>query len=421
MSTTYNVYRGVTKIASGLTSPAYVDTGLTDGTTYSYQVSAVINGVEGPKSSAISATPTAVGAPGITPPPPGSPPPPGPPPFPPPTGRPFAPPVTSGTVYVPSTIDHTGATDVSAALNAFIAGVPNGRIINFPADPSYIYQLSQGIHIGDRNNLILNGGGVTLKTSAGASGSSTHDSLLYTGCTYGGSGSHPCTDIVLHDFNLVGNSPTPGVYIPGTEAAMNLLLTNTTRIEVYNITGQGAYGDFVCWGGLSAAVTDGWLHNCHAINAGRIGNTIITGTRIITELSAFDVCGYLTCDFEPDVIAEAITNCYFRNNTAQRYNPADQFFSLEGSHTGAPINGVFITGNTISGGSLQTNCDNGNTSRMLNVTFSGNTSTGGSVGGPVLTFAHIDGLTVQHNTQPLSGGSLVSTTDCTSAVIAPNP
>jgi hypothetical protein len=417
MSTTYNVYRNGSKIASGLTSTSYVDTGLTDGTLYTYAVSQTVNGIEGVLSAAIGATPVAVGAPGVTPPPSPAPPPnppPGPPPFPPPPGRPFAPPVTTGTVYVPLSIDHTGATDVSAALNTFIAAQANGLIIAFPPNPAYIYQLSQGIQLGGRNNLVLSGGGVTLKVSAGASGSDQLCSPFVVGHTYGGSwGTN--SDIVIHDFVVTGNSPTPGVYIPGTEGQSSLILVGTTRVEVYNITGSAAYGDGIFW----EAVTDGWAHNCHFPTSGRNGVSIISGTRIINELSAFDVSGYVTCDFEPDNNTEAITNGYFRNNSAGTWG--QEFFALEGSHTGAPINGVFVTGNTISGGSLKAVCDNGNTSRMLNVTFSGNTSTAASVAGPVLTFAHIDGLTVQHNTQGLSSGSLVSDTDCTSAVITPNP
>jgi hypothetical protein len=60
MTTTYNVYRNGTLRTSGLTSPTYVDTGLTDGTTYTYAVSATVNGIEGPKSSPVLATPTAI-------------------------------------------------------------------------------------------------------------------------------------------------------------------------------------------------------------------------------------------------------------------------------------------------------------------------------------------------------------------------
>ena len=72
----YNVYRGTaaggegaTPIATGLASPAYTDTGLTDGTTYYYKVAAVNSGGTSGMSNEASATPqlTAPGAPtGLT-------------------------------------------------------------------------------------------------------------------------------------------------------------------------------------------------------------------------------------------------------------------------------------------------------------------------------------------------------------------
>jgi hypothetical protein len=39
----------------------------------------------------------------------------------------------------------------------------------------------------------------------------------------------------------------------------------------------------------------------------------------------------------------------------------------------------------------------------------------------VLNFAHVDGLTITGNTQPLSSGSLASIADCTNVVSSPNP
>lgn len=58
---TYNVYRNNTVVASGITETSYHDTGLTGGTTYSYAVTAVIDGVESPKSETLELTTTASG------------------------------------------------------------------------------------------------------------------------------------------------------------------------------------------------------------------------------------------------------------------------------------------------------------------------------------------------------------------------
>ncbi|OCT15518.1 hypothetical protein A8709_15700 [Paenibacillus pectinilyticus] len=57
----YNVYRNNVKLNSTpLTSPSYVDTGLTNGTTYAYQISAVnTSSLESSKSTAVNATPSA--------------------------------------------------------------------------------------------------------------------------------------------------------------------------------------------------------------------------------------------------------------------------------------------------------------------------------------------------------------------------
>jgi fibronectin type 3 domain-containing protein len=63
-ATSYNVYRGTSPggelaapLASGVTARSFTDTGLTNGTTYYYQVSAVSSFGEGGKSAEVSATP----------------------------------------------------------------------------------------------------------------------------------------------------------------------------------------------------------------------------------------------------------------------------------------------------------------------------------------------------------------------------
>jgi fibronectin type 3 domain-containing protein len=67
--TSYSVYRGTTAsgesaYVSGITTTSYADTGVANGTTYYYKVTAVNAVGEGPQSSEVSATPfTVPGAP----------------------------------------------------------------------------------------------------------------------------------------------------------------------------------------------------------------------------------------------------------------------------------------------------------------------------------------------------------------------
>ena len=50
-----------------------------------------------------------------------------------------------------------------------------------------------------------------------------------------------------------------------------------------------------------------------------------------------------------------------------------------------------------------------------------NNSTSQAAIGPVLAFAHVDGLVVSGNTQPLVSGSLLLISDCTGISIGSNP
>jgi autotransporter-associated beta strand protein len=67
-ATSYNVKRALASggtyatIATGITAGSFVDTGLVNGTTYSYEISAITSLGEGPDSMPVSATPSIVGA-----------------------------------------------------------------------------------------------------------------------------------------------------------------------------------------------------------------------------------------------------------------------------------------------------------------------------------------------------------------------
>lgn len=318
----------------------------------------------------------------------------------------WGPPVTTATVVIPGTIDPTGATDVAAAINAWVESVPDGRILDFNGGT---FKLSQGIQLSNRHNLVLWGNGATLNVAAGASGGSQLTSPIVVGHKYGGSWTLGSTDIAIHDFTIVGNNPTPGTFVPGSEAQANLELTGCTRLEVYDIAGSNAYGDFAFF----EDITDGWLHDCTSTGSGRDGVSVISGNRILVETTTLDDVGQNVFDIEPNTSAQACLGITLRNCTATVWDNA--FLGIEGTHTGAPVHNIIVSGNVISTDSLLSIVDNGNTSRMTNISIINNVSLGGSVAGPVITVKYTDNVTVTGNVQTHSG-ALTSFTSCTNVV-----
>ena len=321
-----------------------------------------------------------------------------------PTGAsPFAAPVTTATYTVPASIDATGATDVSAALNAWIQGVPDGSVISFPAKG--VYKLGKGIQLGNRHNLVFQGNGATLRASG--AGSDLLSSLFVSGFSYplrywtGGT-----THIAIRDFNLVGNDSTPGVYGSGGEGQAGFRSYATGYLEVSGCTISAVWGD----GFFFHDSTNVWVHDNRVASAGRNGVTVISGSGVTAEGNKFDKIGYVTLDVEPNAATEASSDIVFRSNTAGTWG--QDFVSVDGQHTGASIRNITVSGNTVTGDTLSTRINNGGGSRLRNIAVTNNTSRVAGRG-PVLIFAHVDGLKVTGNVQPLTSGSLTSITDST--------
>jgi hypothetical protein len=304
----------------------------------------------------------------------------------------------SGT-QVPDSIDSTGATDVSAALNTWLASVPDGSTVVFKAGGTY--KMKVALQLASRHNLVLEGNGATLKSAGGYDQLS---SLIVLGHKYGGSWTGTCSGIVIRDFNLVGTSPSPGKFISGKEGQHGVEIEDSSNIEISHITVSAVYGDAIKVGGSSNGVR---FHDSHVYSVGRNSVTVTMGQNVTAEKNVFDHSGYCVWDIESNYSSEHSSNFIFRNNTAGTWGNA---FGAAVGIAGSQVSGVTVTGNKVTGGTLLTVI---NLARRQNVTFTNNTSTV-SARGPVLQLAHIDGLTVTGNTQPLSSGSLASITDCTS-------
>jgi hypothetical protein len=294
------------------------------------------------------------------------------------------------TVQVPASIDATGATDASAALTSFLDTVPDGSTVAFRAGA--VDLMDRGQKFSDRHDLTFEGHGATLRSN----GDTHEQSSLFA--LWGGN-----TGIAIRDFNLVGNSTTPGVYQAGSEGAHGVLIDGGSDVDVSGVTVSGVWGDGFYVGLWADGVS---IHDSTVASNGRNGVSIIAGKNVTVERVAFTQSGYCTFDIESNVPTEGASSISFIDNTAGTWG--NVFLAANGV-AGSRVDGVTVRGNRVTGSTLLSDIT---LARRSNIVFENNTSAI-PADGPVLRFAHIDGLTVTGNVQPLKSGALAFIDDST--------
>ena len=343
-------------------------------------------------------------------------------PTPPSGSRPFPAPVTTRTVSVPTSIDATGSSDVSAALNAFIKSVPDGSIIAFRAGSTY--RLDQGIALYGRRNLVFEGNGATLRANNPGGTWMGGPFNLNSQRTSFGQNSH----IAIRNFNLLGSNPNTTTLYGGGENQHGVGIWGGTYIEVTGNQISKTYGDGVYVSGnddTHASADSVWVHDNTFTYVGRMGIALTAGTNVLVEGNSFDKVGMHVLDLEPDWSYQANAYVTFRNNSVGSYGHASTyvgFLLASNGAAGTAAHDVTVTGNTVTGnprsgydGSPRGLNTYVTTPRQRNIRVTDNTTTM-AARGPVLYFAGVDGVTVTGNRQPLVSGSQALFSNCTGVV-----
>ena len=274
---------------------------------------------------------------------------------PPPSGnRPFAAPATTRVVNVPSSIDATGATDVGSALQSFINGQPDGSVITFPVNG--VYQLSTGIRLDSRHNLVFDGRGTTIRTT-GSGGSALSSPFVLSWASSN-------TDIWIRNFILEGNNTRTGaaIYDGAQESQMGIDLNGGARIELSGLTirrmnGDGLYANenTPTAGSATAWPTDIWFHDSSIDSVGRNAFTINSGRRVTLERNVIDHVGGSVLDIEPDLDTQGAVDLILRNNTVGAWGLSPKYTmhfvacANNADGVGAVVRGIHISGNRVGG------------------------------------------------------------------------
>jgi hypothetical protein len=328
--------------------------------------------------------------------------------------RPFPAPLTNRTVTVPASVA-TGSD-----FNAWLADVPDGSIVEFPANASM--DLDVGLAIERRNNLVLRLNGATLRIHG--PGDVPESSAFFLRAS-----SHIAID---GPATVIGNNPnTATVFTPGNENSHVLVLSGwggegpSSYIEISGVDARNIYGDVAYLEGRNVSPNEPsdhiWVHGNAADYIGRNAVSFINCTDVLVEGNAFDHIGMDALDIEPNLAAERVERGTFRGNRIGVYalmtGLEGWFLNTSNGPLVAPqditLDGNEVVGNPSSGFSkaprgLHVNVDHAGTPRNIAVT---NNRTGQPAAGPVMRFVNVDGLTVEGNVQPLTSGSLTTLGD----------
>lgn len=345
-------------------------------------------------------------------------------PQPPTAYRPFRAPVTTATYYVPASIDATGATDASAALNRWIRTVPNGSVVAFDADG--VYRLDRGILLAGRRNIILAGRGATLRMKGGGNDEAATAFLL-----------RGSSHIAIRSFTVVGNNPnTSTLFVRGKENAHIVGLSGwyggppSSYVEISNVTGGHVYGDGAYLEGRNVAPFEPshhvWIHHNSWSYIGRNAVSSINVTGLLVENNRFAKVGMDAWDIEPNFAGQQVRRNTFRRNTIGSYGHMTQhpgYLVASWNPTGrSRISDITVAGNVVAGNPAGgfDGTPRGLTSKFIapntsNVVFKNNITTMRAFG-PVLNFQYVNGVTVTGNRQPLISGTLARFRYCTRIV-----
>ncbi len=318
------------------------------------------------------------------------------------------------TVTVPSSIDASGGSDASTALNAFIKSTPDGTTIVFKSGATY--RLDQGLVLTNRHNLVLEGNGATLRANNAGSTWLGGPVNLFRGNSY----------ITIRDFKLVGNNGnTTTVYNPGQENQHGVGIWGGSHIEVADNTISRTNGDgvYVSSDDATHASADTvWIHDNTFSYVGRNGIALTAGSHVTIEHNSFDKIGYHVFDVEPDFSYQQVTDVTIRSNTIGSYSHTTAFigfFFQVYSPASPTVRNITVTGNQVAGIAHEgyDGAARGMNVKVIvpgtsNITVTNNTATQAAPG-PILYFANVNGVTATGNSQPLSSGSLAQFSNCT--------
>jgi hypothetical protein len=309
-------------------------------------------------------------------------------------------------VHVPASIDATGATDVTAPLNAFMKSVGKDRTIMFPANGRY--RIEGTLTIRGKTNQVIDGNNSTFfATTNGLAGPPPPN------CQ----GNGPChpnrgrmqwnfqsdTNLYVHDTNVIGASTDPGLggtYIDAYEAQHAYNIGSGHNVVLDHVTAKNTWGDLVYIGGgiSNKPATNVVVADSTFDGASRQCFTVVDARHVLISNNSIGLhrgCTRSLFDFEANVSSSVIAYVVIKGNQLGH----SRMSTFNDGGAAATEHDITIDGNVMDNASFSVNVQGFRYAHRRNFRVTNNVGTNAYNQGS-MHFEYVDGLVVSGNTQP---------------------
>jgi Right handed beta helix region len=305
-------------------------------------------------------------------------------------------------------IDATGATDVTADVQALLDRTPDGGVVQLEREGDY--RVEGTLVVEERHDLRIEGNGARIFATSTADRTRSHLKIV------GGS------DLVVHDLEIHGANPHAGLgdqaHVADLEAQHGIALEGVIDVELDRVYIHDTYGDNVY---VSRHEGDRrwservWIHDSTFARTGRQGIAVVAARDVVIERNWITHMRRAAIDLEPTTQSWGADNIHILENLV---GPGRLLFVAAAG--AGPVNWVVIARNTLQGRDLGVWVVPPEGDRRQRFWVVDNTSDILAVKQP-LQFTRTDGVIVRGNRQPVDERyALVESTDSCDVAITKN-
>lgn len=289
-------------------------------------------------------------------------------------------------------LDRTGQTDVTAALNTFLASVANGSTVDFPAGGRY--RIEGTLVVSGKNGVTIDGHGSTFFATTNGVGTAsqirTRSQWRFTSDT----------NLTVQNMTTKGSSTSTGPN--GTndatlEAQHAYEFDGSSHVLLTNVSASGTWGDLVniAKQGSAPGIPSSFVtvQNSTFVGASRQGVSVTDADHVTFSNNTIDQARRSLIDLEANTGTDTIAFVTFSHNTFG----VSRFDTIGNAGAPGDEHDIVIDSNRMQGAPFKMTVWASATRRRYNYAVTNNVAATLS-NDPMVGLAYVDNVTVSGNT-----------------------